>query len=319
MLGLSDDDKPGLLGRHIAPGLKLVVIAIVSITLMMIDDAHDSLSSVRGVLAVALEPVQMAAEMPGEAIDYLDNYFDRSDLIRENEQLSQKVLLLQGRLQKLAALQAENERIRALLASASSLDQNVLIARILSVSPDPYRQYIKLNKGSSAGVFVGQALIDAHGIMGQVTDVTPLDSRAILISDPNNGIPVEINRTGLQTIAQGTGRSAALTLPFLPNNADIKTGDLLISSGLGGRYPPNYPVARVTHVTHHPGQEFLDVTAKPTADLNRGREALLVWNSPADPDQKTPRDTDKSGSPDSSDADDTPDRAGDSNGDKARR
>lgn len=262
-----------------SPGLKIVAIAIVSIVLMLVDNAHHSLSSVRGVLAVALEPVQMAAELPGDAADYLKTYFDRGDLIQKNKQLSQQVLLLQGRLQKLAALQAENERIRALLASARSINQNVLMARILSVSPDPYRQYVKLNKGSSDGAFVGQALIDAHGIMGQVTDVTPLDSRAILISDPNNGVPVEVNRTGLRTIAQGTGRSDALTLPFLPNNADIKVGDLLVSSGLGGRYPPNYPVAKVTRVVHHPSQEFLDVTAQPTAHLNRGREALLIWNT----------------------------------------
>ncbi|MGN8158077.1 rod shape-determining protein MreC [Salinisphaera sp. SWV1] len=296
MLGLSDDDKPRLLGRRIAPGLKIVALTIISIMLMMVDNAHDSLSSVRGVLAVALEPVQMAAEIPGDASNYLKNYFDRGDLIQKNKQLSQKVLLLQGRLQQLAALQAENERIRALLASASSIDQNVLIARILSVSPDPYRQYVKLNKGSSDGVFVGQALVDAHGIMGQVTNVTPLDSRAILISDPNNGIPVQINRTGLQTIAQGTGSSETLTLPFLPNNADVKVGDLLVSSGLGGRYPANYPVAKVTHVVHRPGEEFLSVTAQPTADLDRGREALLVWNT-ADPTQSTPDNAGKSDKP----------------------
>ncbi|MDA3920658.1 MAG: rod shape-determining protein MreC [Salinisphaera sp.] len=278
MRGL-DDDKPALLGRRVAPGITLVIIIVVSITLMMVDNAHKSLSAVRGSLAVALEPLQVAAEIPGDTIDYLQQYFNRGALISENQQLSQKVLLLQGRLQKLAALQAENERIRALLASASSLDQNVLIARILSVSPDPYRQYVKLNKGSADGVFVGQALIDAHGIMGQVTNVTPLDSRALLISDANNGIPVEINRTGLQTIVQGTGRRDTLQLPFLANNADVKVGDLLVSSGLGGRYPANYPVARVTHVAHNPGEEFLDVQAQPTADLGRGREALLVWNA----------------------------------------
>lgn len=288
MLGLNDDDNTPLLRRRVSPGITIVVIIVVSITLMMVDNAHKSLSTVRGSLAVALEPLQIAAEMPGDAAEYLQQYFNRGELINKNKALSQKVLLLRGQLQKLAALQAENERIRALLASASSLDQNVLIARILSVSPDPYRQYVKLNKGSMDGVFVGQALIDAHGIMGQVTDVTPLDARAILISDANHGIPVELNRTGLQTVAQGTGRSDELQLPFLANNADIKVGDLLVSSGLGGRYPADYPVAKVTHVTHNPGEEFLDVTAQPTADLDRGREALLVWNSQDPEDGATP-------------------------------
>lgn len=287
MLGLRDDDNTPLLGRRVSPGITIVVIIVVSITLMMVDNAHESLSTVRGSLAVALEPLQVAAEIPGNAAGYLQKYFNRGELIDKNEALSQKVLLLQGRLQKLAALQAENERIRALLASASNLDQNVLIARILSISPDPYRQYVKLNKGSADGVFEGQALIDAHGIMGQVTDVTPLDARAILISDANHGIPVEINRTGLQTVAQGTGRSDELQLPFLANNADIKSGDLLVSSGLGGRYPADYPVAKVTRVSHNPGEEFLDVSAQPTADLDRGREALLVWNS-QDGDERPP-------------------------------
>mgnify|MGYP002822854178 FL=1 len=246
---------------------------------MMVDHASTSLTPVRSTLAVATQPIQMIAEMPGEIAHYMGRYFDRGQLITENEALEQKVLLLQARLQRLASLQAENERIRALLASASSLDQNVLIARILSVSPDPYRHYIKLNKGSTDGVFVGQALVDANGIMGQVTDVTPLDSRAILITDANHGIPVEINRTGLQTIAQGSGKSNELRLPFLANNADIRADDLLVTSGLGGRYPAGYPVGTVTSVVHQPGDEFLDVVANPSAHLNRGREVLLVWTS----------------------------------------
>ena len=279
MRGFDDDDKPLLLGRRVSPGIKIVVVIAVSIALMMLDNAHDSLSPIRGTLAVALQPVQIAAEMPGDVVDYLGQYFDRGELISDNDALSQQVMLLKARLQKLAALEAENERIRALLASAKALDQNVLIARILSVTPDPYQHYIKLNKGSADGVFVGQALIDANGIMGQVTDVTPLDARAILITDSNHGIPVEINRTGLQTIAQGTGKSDALRLPFLANNADIEADDLLVSSGLGERYPAGYPVARVAHVAHQPGEEFLDVVAEPTAHLNQGREVLLVWTS----------------------------------------
>lgn len=315
MLGLHNDAKKSLINRRVSPGITLIVIIVVSITLMMVDNAHQSLAMVRGSLAVALEPLQVAAEIPGNTAQYLQRYFNRGQLIDENKALSQKVLLLQGRLQKLAALQAENERIRALLASASSLDQNVLIARIMAVSPDPYRQYVKLNKGSADGVFVGQALIDAHGIMGQVTDVTPLDSRAILISDANHGIPVEINRTGLQTIAQGTGRSDELRLPFLANNADIQVGDLLVSSGLGGRYPADYPVAKVTHVTHNPGEEFLDVTAQPTADLDRGREALLVWNQPApadNPPDDAAAQADDGAAPASDDDGQTPDGADDS-------
>lgn len=277
MRGLADDDKPPLLSRRASPGIKIVAIVIVSIALMMLDSGHSRLAPVRSSLAVALQPLRMAAEIPADILAYLDRYFDRGQLIEKNDTLSQKVLLLRARLQKLAALKAENERIRALLASSKSIEQEVLIAEILSVSPNPYRHYVMLNKGSADGVFAGQALIDANGIMGQVTDVTPLGARAILITDVNHAIPVEINRTGLRTIAEGTGKSGRLRLPFLPKSADVRPGDLLVTSGLGGRYPAGYPVAAVTEVSHQPGSEFLDVTATPTAHLKRGREVLLVW------------------------------------------
>src|SRR5690625_1871527 len=200
----SDDNQSPHSGYRIAPGLKLVAITLISIALMMADYTHDSLSTTRSILSVVLEPVQVVAELPGDISNYLAKYFDRAQLIRKNRQLSQKILLLQGEMQQLAALKAENERIRALMASASQLDRNVLIARILSVAPEPYRQYVVLDKGSRDGVFVGQALIDSHGIVGQITQVTPISSRAVLITDPNTGIPVQDNETGLLTIAQGT-------------------------------------------------------------------------------------------------------------------
>ncbi len=277
------DDHKSLLGHRrtrgrIAPGLKIVVLIAVSIALIVIDQTHDSLAPVRNTLAVAMAPIQTAAGLPGQALAYLQRFFNRSGLIERNEQLARQVLRLQGRLQRFAALKAENKRIRALLDSANALEQNVRIARILTVSPDPYRQYVKLNKGSAAGVFAGQALIDAHGIMGQIIRVTPVSARAVLISNANASIPVAINLTGLATIAQGTGRVDALSLPFLTRHADIKIGDLLISSGLGGHYPAGYPVATVSRIAYRPGTAFLRVTARPTAHLDRGREVLLVWN-----------------------------------------
>lgn len=277
MRGLRDDDKPPLLSRRFPAGLKIVVIVILSAALMMIDSNYVRLAPVRSSLAVAMQPLQVIAEMPADLFDYLQRYFDRSTLIARNDALSDKVLLLRARLQKLAALKAENERIRALLDSAREIEQEVLIAKILSVSPSPYQHYVTLNRGALDGVFVGQALIDGNGIMGQIVNVTPMNSRAILITDANHAIPVVVNRTGLRTVAEGTGKSRKLRLPFLPKSADIKVGDLLVTSGLGGRYPAGYPVARVTEITHPPGSEFLSVTAQPTAHLKHGSEVLLVW------------------------------------------
>jgi len=260
-----------------SPNFKIIAVLIISLGLMMIDQAQEAVQPLRSGIAAAMQPLQLAAELPADAVEFISKYIDRDELISENKALNQKVLLLRARLQKLAALEAENERIRGLLASSSSLDENVLIAEILAISPDPYLHYMKLNKGSADGVFSGQALVDANGIIGQVTDVNIMDANAIMITDANHGIPVELNRTGLQTIAQGTGKTDKLLLPFLANNADVREGDLLVSSGLGGRYPPGYPVATITQVSHQAGDEFLTVIAAPTASLNRGREALLVW------------------------------------------
>jgi len=275
--GLSDDDKLPLLSRRFPMGLRLLLVAVVSIALMMFDSSHNAMAPIRSSLSVAMQPLQVLVEAPADALAYLRRFSNRGQLIARNDALSRKVLLLQARLQRLSALEAENERIRALLESSQDRRQEVLIAGILSASANPYQHYITLDKGSLDGVYSGQVLVDANGIMGQILSVTPTNSRAILITDANHAIPVEINRTGLRTIAEGTGKSGQLHLPFLPKSADIQEDDLLVSSGLGGRYPSGYPVATVSEVAHPPGSEFLAVTATPTARLNHGEEVLLVW------------------------------------------
>jgi rod shape-determining protein MreC len=180
-------------------------------------------------------------------------------------------------LQQLAALEAENARLRALMVSPARLANRVQVAEILAVDLDPYRHRIAINRGEQAGVYVGQALLDADGIVGQVVRVNPLGAEAILISDPSHATPVELNRNGLRTVALGMGDVTRMDLPFLPNSADIRIGDLLTSSGLGDAFPAGYPVARVTRVERRPGESFARVEAEPTAALNRTRQVLLVW------------------------------------------
>jgi rod shape-determining protein MreC len=153
----------------------------------------------------------------------------------------------------------------------------VLIAEIVGVSQDPYRNQIVLNKGTRDAVYRGQALVDAHGILGQIVEVSHLRSKALLITDPDHGIPVEVNRTGMQTIAIGGGEHG-LRVPFLPSNADVRVGDLLVSSALGGRFPAGYPVGTVYEVRHVAGEHFMEAYASPAARLNQGRQALLVWS-----------------------------------------
>jgi rod shape-determining protein MreC len=177
----------------------------------------------------------------------------------------------------MAALEAENRRIRELLASAARIEDEVLIAEIVAISQDPYRNQVTLNKGTRDGVYRGQALVDAHGVLGQIVSAGHLRSQALLITDPDHGIPVEVNRTGMQTIAIGAA-DLGLRLPFLASNADIQVGDLLVSSALGGRFPAGYPVGTVYEVRHVAGEHFMEAYASPAARLNQGRQALLVWS-----------------------------------------
>ena len=153
----------------------------------------------------------------------------------------------------------------------------MLIAEIVEASQDPYRQII-LDKGARDGVYKGQALVDAEGVMGQVISVRPASSVALLLSDPSHGIPVEINRTGLQTIALGRGDGQNLSLPYLPGTADVQVGDLIVSSSLGGSFPEGYPVGHITELKHEPGEHFMEALAAPAANLNQDRQALLVWS-----------------------------------------
>ncbi len=271
------DEKP-LFSRGPSLTLKLLLCLALSGGLMYGDHTTESFKPVRSTLATALRPLEWVAATPRHIADIGRHFDTRTDLLEENDGLKQERLLLLGRMQKMAALEAENMRIRALLRSSKNLREEMLIAEILGTSNDPYRHYVKLNKGELDGVFEGQPLIDAYGILGQIVSVNLLSSSALIITDPNHSIPVEVNRNGLRTIAQGQGQANRLILPYLPANADIQEGDLLVSSGLGGRYPAGYPVAEVTEIHHHPGEEFLEIYARPSALTQHGREVLLVQN-----------------------------------------
>jgi len=178
-------------------------------------------------------------------------------------------------------VQAENKRLKQLLDSSIKLEGRSLVAELLQIDPDPGKHQIVIDKGSRHSVFEGQPLLDATGIFGQILHVGPFSSTAILITDPDHALPVQVNRNGLRTIAVGTGNLHRLDLPHVPNNADIKVGDLLITSGLGGRFPADYPVATVASVEPNPGSPFAKVIAIPTAHLDRSREVLLVWPAQA--------------------------------------
>ncbi|HEX4896639.1 MAG TPA: rod shape-determining protein MreC [Solimonas sp.] len=259
-------------------GLRTFFLLLIACALMFNDSRGDSLKGFRAGFSYALTPLVWLASAPSRLLDAAAGLDSRETLEDENHALKAHQLVLEARLQKLEALEAENRRIRELLASAANLEDQVLIAEIIDLNQDPYRHQITLNKGTRDGVYRGQALVDAHGVMGQVVQVAPNNAKALLITDPDHGIPIEVNRTGLQTIAVGRGDERGLRLPFLPSNADIKVGDLLVSSALGGRFPAGYPVGQVYEVKHVAGEHFMEAYAYPAARLNQGRQALLVWS-----------------------------------------
>jgi rod shape-determining protein MreC len=244
---------------------------------MVLDHRGSYLEDARRLLAAAFYPVQQAVDAPFRATRWLRaNLTSRDALQAENENLRRTTLVSNATLQKYAALQAENTRLRALLQSTARVPDKVLIGEVLSVEMDRLHHRIIVNKGQRSGAGDGQPLIDALGVVGQVTRTGPDSAEALLITDPDHALPVEVVRNGLRTIAVGTGNRSRLSLPYLTRNQDIEPGDLLVTSGLGGAFPAGYPVGTVTRVDDSRGDAFRDITARPAARLDRLHEVLLV-------------------------------------------
>jgi rod shape-determining protein MreC len=255
-----------------------VVLIILSVAMMAMDHRQQHLESIRGGLSVLVYPLQYLVNLPVSASSWIgENMSTRETLLAENARLKMQQTLFKAQLQKLSAIKSENQRLRELLQSSKKVGEHVLIGELLAVDLEPFTRQVILNKGSRQEVYLGQPLVDAEGVMGQVVHLGPLSSTAMLITDANHAIPVQVNRNGLRAIAIGTGAPDKLVIPYLPISADIVEGDLLVSSGLGGRFPPDYPVAMVTEVNKDPTQPYAVISAFPTAQLERAREVLLVW------------------------------------------
>lgn len=267
--------------------MRLLVLTVLSVALMVVDARFDTLKPLRGNLAQVITPFYWMAERPLRLWEGVSQQFSsRDELIAENEKLKAEALLLQRRLQKLATLTEQNVRLRELLNSAALVDEQVLVSELIGVDPNPFTHRILIDKGEKDGVFLGQPVLDALGLMGQVVEVMPYTARVLLLTDTTHSIPVQVNRNGLRAIAVGTGNPESLELRFVADTADIKEGDLLVSSGLGQRFPAGYPVATVKEVNHDSGQPFAVVRAVPTARLNRSRYLLLVFSDRRTPEER---------------------------------
>jgi rod shape-determining protein MreC len=264
-------------GRGPAPGFSFFLYAVLAIVLMAFDRRGGWLVQARYYLSAAAYPVQLAVSSPAQAWHWTrDSLIARETLEAQNAALLQQNRDLSMRLMRLDALAHENAELRGLRQALPTVADHWMPAEVVNVELNALRQRLLINRGARNGVFRGQAVMDNYGLLGQTTRVGPWSAEVILISDPEHAVPVEIERTGVHTIATGTGDSDSLVLPDLPTNADVKPGDLLLTSGLGGVFPQGYPVARIADVRRDAAQQA-QFRATPLARLNALHEVTLVW------------------------------------------
>lgn len=247
------------------------------IALMIVDHRFNHLEVVRSNISVMLSPLRYLVSLPALTGSWVGEWFtSHTELLDENNQLQSDLRLLNARLQKMQVLQEENIRLRNLLGSSRNLADQVLVAELLSVDQNPYRQLIEINRGTSDGVDIGNAVIDDFGVMGQVIHANPQSATTILISDPDHATPVQFIRSGVRSVAFGNGNTDQLEIRYLPATADIRIGDELVTSGLGGRFPADYPVATVSAIREDPARGFISALATPKARLDSSREVLII-------------------------------------------
>ena len=271
--------------RGSTTGLRAAILAIAAVGLMVSDQRQDHLAWVRTALTTVAWPLRWLVHSPVAAGEWLGTTFATRDrLLDENRELRQRQALLDLKLLRYAALEQENQRLRTLAGALGPEAPTAKTAEVLRVDLGPFRQRVIINRGSVHGVRMDQPVVDAFGVVGQIWRVGPMSAEVILLSDPEHAIPVHVNRNGLRTVVTGIGQPTTLALPYLSRNADIRVGDLLVSSGLGGVFPPGYPVAHVTEVRRDPAEPLAIIRAEPLAALDRDRELLLLDYTAPRPD-----------------------------------
>jgi len=257
--------------------MRLLLALIASLVLFFLDSRMNYFAPVRSGLSVIVYPLQTIASFPSDSSKWFEELVqNRKELIEKNSQLAAINLANSVRLQTLEDLERENMRLRELLGSSFRLHERVKVAEVLAVDLDPFSQQVVIDKGARYDVFIGQPVLDATGVMGQVMQVSQFSSQVVLLTNPSHALPVQVNRNGLRAVVTGRGLGKHLQLEHVPHNADIRQGDLLVTSGLGGRFPVGYPVGRVVSVSSSQGQPFASIRVEPAAKLSTSREVLLV-------------------------------------------
>jgi rod shape-determining protein MreC len=273
-----------LQGRGGSPGFRFTLYAVLSIVVMFLDERGHWLEGARYVLQAASYPLQLAVSSPSAAWAWLQESFETRDALRiENNRLRVQERAMEVRSMRYEGLERENATLRGLRDALPPVADHWLVSEVVNVQLNSLRQRILLNRGTTNGAFKGQAVLDEKGLIGQTLHVGPWSAEVILITDPEHAVPVQVERNGLRTIAVGAGDTTSLALPYLPANADVKAGDLLLTSGLGGVFPAGYPVARITEVHRDAVQPLAQVRATPLGRVDLDREVMLVWFREAHP------------------------------------
>ena len=264
-----------IFGRRFPTSIKIIIIIVFTSGLII---SSESLSPIKQYISTLLSPLQFLANAPLEAIDHISNNVkSRETLINENISLREMELTLSDRLLKVVHLEQENARLSALLGSPVITTQKKLIAKVQVVDSDPFKLQVIVNKGLQNDVFIGQSVIDEHGVVGQVIEVSNYSSRVLLIADNSHAIPLRNQRNDVRLIGLGKGDVHQMELQYVTKNTDVKIGDMLVTSGLGARFPEGYPVAKVTGIENRGNEIYSKILIKPTAQLDRIRYVLLLW------------------------------------------
>ncbi|MSP86612.1 MAG: rod shape-determining protein MreC [Methylotenera sp.] len=272
-----EQQAPAFFVRGPSAFARLAFFSALSLVLMVADSRLQYLTSVRQSLQTLLHPLQLLANTPSQLYRDAGEYFSAHDyLLKENRQLKQSVLKQDIELQKLNTLALENEHLRQLLQANKSMARSSVAAEIMHVGRDLFSRKVMINRGETHKINAGEAVVDATGVIGQVTRTYPLSSEVTLITDKSLAIPIQIERNGLRAIAFGHGRDSTLDLPYLPANVDIKRGDRLVTSGIDGVYPTGLAVATVSQIVVTPDSPFARIVCIPTGGVENHRQVLVV-------------------------------------------
>ncbi len=262
--------------------LHFMIAMILTLGLLVADSQRwQPLAAARESIYSFFEPVFLAIAWPGTVLDEIsDSLRFGAQLRADNQRLKQQNLRLAAHVQKLSYLASDNARLRGLIDSASQLKSRVLVGEVIGIDPDPARHILIINQGSAGGLYQGQPVLDARGVLGRIVQLGRHTSRVMLITDRQNSVPVRINRNGMRAILSGIGDSREMRLQYVPEKSDVKPGDLLVTSGLGQDFPAGYPVGRVGQIRRLVGDQFLDIAALPVAALDRSRYVLILFEKP---------------------------------------